>query len=90
MWMLGMPLPWTFEAVLSEAVDVYVHLFVADVTKSFDTVDRVILDCALGRLCLPDWSRKVYFSCHAKVRLRFKLGAGLWEAWTEASLKDAP
>ena len=44
-----MPLPWTFEEVLSEAVDVHVHLFVADVTKSFDTVDRVILDCALGR-----------------------------------------
>ena len=24
------------------------HIFVADVVKSFDTVDRDILDCALG------------------------------------------
>ena len=29
------------------------HIFVADVVKSFDTVDRDILDCALGRLRLP-------------------------------------
>ena len=55
----------------------HVHLFVADVIKSFDTVDRGILDCALGRLGLPDWFRKVYFSYHANVRLRFKLAAGL-------------
>ena len=34
---------------------------VADVIKSFDTVDRSILDCALGRLGLPGWFRKVYF-----------------------------
>ena len=33
----------------------HVHLFVADVIKSFDTVDRGILDFALGRLGLPDW-----------------------------------
>ena len=58
------------------------HSFVADVIKSFDTVDRGILDCALGRLGLPDWFRKVYFSYHAKVRLRFKLATGLGEAWT--------
>ena len=29
------------------------HVMVADVIKSFDTVDRSILDCALGRLGLP-------------------------------------
>ena len=28
------------------------HVMVADVIKSFDTVDRSILDCALGRLGL--------------------------------------
>ena len=39
---------------------------VADVIKSFDTVDRSILDCALG---------------HSQVRLRFKLAAGLGEPW---------
>ena len=35
------------------------HIFVADVVKSFDTVDRDILDCALGRLGLPAWFRRV-------------------------------
>ena len=37
------------------------HVVVPDVIKSFDAVDRSILDCALGRLGLPDWFRKVYF-----------------------------
>ena len=68
--------------MLTGAVEGHVHLFVADVIKSFDTVDRGILDCSLGRLGLPDWFRKVYFSYHANVRLRFKLAAGLGEAWT--------
>ena len=45
--------------------------------KSFDTVDRDILDCALGRLGLPAWFRRVYFSFRKEVRLRFKLAAGL-------------
>ena len=42
---------------------------------------RSILDCALGRLGLPDWFRKVYFSFHSQVRLRFMLAAGLGESW---------
>ena len=54
---------------------------VADVVKSFDTVDRSILDCALGRLGLPDLFRRVHFSFHSQVRLRFKLAAGLGEPW---------
>ena len=70
------------EEVLSGAVDGHVHMFVADVIKYFDTVDRGILDCALGRLGFPDWFRRVYFSYHADVRLRFKLAIGLGEAWT--------
>ena len=57
------------------------HVMVADVIKSFDTVDRSILDCVLGRLGLPDWFRNVYFSFHSQVRLRFKLAAGLGEPW---------
>ena len=56
------------------------HVMVADVIKSFDTVDS-ILDCALGRLGLPAWFRKVYFSFHSQVRLRFKLATGLGESW---------
>ena len=36
--------------VLSGATDSHVHLFVADVVKSFDTVDRGILDRVLSSL----------------------------------------
>ena len=57
------------------------HVMVADVIKSFGTVDRSILDCALGRLGLPDWFRRPYFSYLSQVRLRFKLAAGLGEPW---------
>ena len=67
------------EDVLSGTGGDQLHVMVADVIKSFDTVDRSILDCTLGRLGLPDWFRKVYFSFHSQVRLRFKLAAGLGE-----------
>ena len=33
------------------------------VIKSCDTVDRSIMDCALGRLGLPSWFREGYFAC---------------------------
>ena len=79
--MLGMPLLLTVEEVLSQARHSDFHIFVADVVKSFDTVDWDILDCALGRLGLPAWFRRVYFSFHRDVRLRFKLAAGLGVAW---------
>ena len=69
------------EEVLSGTGGDQLHVMVADVIKSFDTVDRSILDCALGRLGLPDWFRRVYFSYHSQVRLRFKLAAGLGERW---------
>ena len=60
--------------------------------KSFDTVDRDILDCALGRLGLPAWLRRVYFSFHRDVRLRFKLATGLGVAWRRDGgiLQDCP
>ena len=38
------------EEVLSGTGGDQLHVMVADVVKSFDTVDRSILDCALGRL----------------------------------------
>ena len=38
------------EEVLSGFSDNDVHVFVADVVKSFDTVDREVLDFVLGRL----------------------------------------
>ena len=70
------------EEVLSNTRQGDFHIFVADVVKSFDTVDRDILDCALGRLGLPAWFRTVYFSFHEEVRLLFELAAGLGVAWT--------
>ena len=70
------------EEVLSGAADSHVHLFVADVVKSFDTVDRTILDRVLSSLGLPGWFRHAYFEFHSLVRLRFKLAAGLGQPWT--------
>ena len=69
------------EEVLAGATDSHVHLFVADVIKSFHTVDREILDCVLSSLGLPAWFRHAYFEYHLLVRVRFKLAAGLGEPW---------
>ena len=49
------------EEVLSGTGGDQLRVMVADVTKSFDTVDRSILDCALGRLGLPVLFRKGIF-----------------------------
>ena len=46
------------EQILSNTRHDGVHIFDADVVKSFDTVDRDILDCA----CLPAWFRSG-FTC---------------------------
>ena len=70
------------EEVLAGAADSHVHLFVADVIKSFDTVDRTILDRVLSSIGLPGWFRHAYFEYHAHVRIRFKLASGLGEPWT--------
>ena len=70
------------EEVLAGATDSHVHLFVADVVKSFDTVDRSILDRVLSSLGLPGWFRHAYFEYHAHVRVRFKLASGLGAPWT--------
>ena len=61
------------EECLAGGVGTDVHLFVADVVKSFDAVDRGILDRVLCSLGLPVWFRHAYFEYHARVRLRFKL-----------------
>ena len=70
------------EEVLIGATDSDVHLFVADVIKSFDTVDRGILERVLSSLGLLGWFRNAYFEYHAHVRLRFKLASGLGEPWS--------
>ena len=69
------------EEVLARIGSDQLHVMVADVIKSFDTVDRSILDRALGRLGLPAWFRNVYFVYHSQVRLRFKPASGLGEPW---------
>ena len=66
------------EAWFSSALDIEV----ADVIKSFDTVDRGILGCVLSCLGLPGWFRHAYFEYHARVRLRLKLASCLGEPWT--------
>ena len=71
-----------FEEVLSGLSESHVHVFVADVVKSCNTVDRGVLDLVLGRLGLPVWFRRVYFGYHANVRLRIKLACGLGSPWT--------
>ena len=55
---------------------------VADVVKSFETVGRAILNLFLSSLGLPAWFRHAYFQYHAKVRLCFKLAAGVGELWS--------
>ena len=78
----GVPLHLTKKKCLQVLSVSNVHVFVADVVKSFDTVDRGILDRVLCSLGLPAWFRHAYFEFHAHVRLRFKLAAGLGEPWT--------
>ena len=46
---LGTLLHWMLRRFLSGAADSGIHLFVADGIKSFDTVDRGILDRMLSR-----------------------------------------
>ena len=70
------------DEVLTGATDSHLHLSVADVVESFDTVDREILDRVLRSLGLPGWFRHAYFEYHAHVRLRFKLASGLGQSWT--------
>ena len=50
---LGKTSSLDIEEVLSGASDSHLHLFVADVIKSFDTVDRKILHRVLSSLGLP-------------------------------------
>ena len=49
------------DEVLTGATDSDTHLFVGDVIKSFDTVDRSVLDRVLSSLGLPAWFRNAYF-----------------------------
>ena len=67
--------------VLSNAWQGDFHIFVADVVKSFDTVDRGILGCALDLLGLLAWFLRVCFPFRREVRLRSKLATGLGAAW---------
>ena len=66
--------------MLTGATESDVHLFVADVIKSFDTVDRALLERVLSSLGLT--ACHAYFEYHAHVGLRFLVAAGFGEPWT--------
>ena len=66
------------EAVLTGAADSDVRLFVADVVKSFDTVDWGILDRVLSSLGLPAWFRNtssIMLMLGCVLSLRLALGS---------------
>ena len=65
---------------LSGALDSDVHIFVANVVKLFDTVERGFWDYVLSRSGLPVWFRHGYFEYHAIIKLRFKLSCCLGKA----------
>ena len=69
------------DEVLAGAADSHVHLFVADVVKSFDTVDRSILDRVLSSLGLPGWFRHAYFEYHTHVRRVETHLEGVTQVW---------
>ena len=69
------------EEVLSGTGGDQLHVMVADVIRSFDTVDRSILDCALGRLGLLTGFEELIFLIKVRFVSRFKLAAGLGELW---------
>ena len=75
---------------MSGASDDQLHVLVADVIKAFDTVDRFILDCTLGRLGLPQWVRTVCLAYHSHVRLKCKLAAGLGNQWCQPKWGGIP
>ena len=62
------------EEALSGAVDHHVHLFVADVVKSFDTVDRGIMDEVPSCLELPAWFRQVSCPCSSTFQIGCRSG----------------
>ena len=75
LWTLGI---WILRNVWT-VMKLTMPIFVADVVKSCDTVDRNTADCVSSRLGLLGWFRHVYFEFHSHV---FKFAAGIGEAWT--------
>ena len=59
------------------AVGAHVHMFVADVVKSFDTVDRGILDRVLSGFGLLTWLKHACFEYHAHM-VSLGLGMGVF------------
>ena len=77
---LGIPLLLILRR--SGVVDSDVHLFVAEVVKSSDTVDRGVLDFVLSSLGLPGWFRHAYFEFHSHVRPSVLVSCWFGSAWT--------
>ena len=66
------------EEVLAGAADSHVHLFVADVIKSFDTVDRRILDRVLSSLDLPWMVSSCLFLIPCSCTVAVQVGIWSW------------
>ena len=70
------------EELLSGVVDGDHCFFVANVVKSFGTVDRGVLDLVLSGLGRPTCCRLAYFEVMLGLGLRLKLAFRLGEPWT--------
>ena len=74
---LGTPLLWTLRRFcLVLLMSTFLLLMLSN--KSFDTVDRGVLDRVLSCLGLLAWFRHAYFEHHAHVRLRVKACCWPW------------
>ena len=70
------------EEVLSGAVDSDIHLYVPDVMKSFDTVDRGIQDRVLSSLGVAAWFRMPNMSFTLMLGCGLNLRRALVSPWT--------
>ena len=70
------------EEVLTGAADSHVPFFVADVIKSFDTVDREILDRVLSSLGFPAAFRLLILNTTSMFVYSLSLATGIGENWT--------
>ena len=80
--MTGFSTSLDIEEVLSRARDDKLHVTVADVVKSFDTVDRSILELWTWHAGFASMvSACLFFSFRARCALGFGLAAGLGALW---------
>ena len=66
-----------------------VHICVAVVIKTLDTVDRGVLDCVFGRPGYLGRFREIYFVNDGEVRMRSSAGCLVWgssdQRWVQSA-----